>query len=40
MSQPWSSYREIVFDILLDRGKYIGYGRFLELRARSSSTFS
>ncbi|CAD6568943.1 MAG: hypothetical protein ASARMPRED_002230 [Alectoria sarmentosa] len=30
MSQPWSSFRAIVFDIILDNGRwdYVGYGRF------------
>lgn len=30
MNQPWSSFREIVFDIVLAKQgwEYIGYGRF------------
>ena len=30
MNQPWSSFRTIVFDIVLDNGRwdYIGYGHF------------
>lgn len=32
MNEPWSGFREVVFDILIVRGylEYIGYGRIFK----------